>query len=266
MVIKQRNNEKTIQKRLEAIHKVLMESYGGGDKMTRSTKGNERELFARSFLKQVFPPNFRFSSGDITDTYEKRSGQVDIVGEYPSSISFPIFPEAPRLFLAEGVAFVIEVKSDLSNQWEQLLSTAEKVKSIRRKYIRQEIEEAISLLTKTGKEKKDTGMLKAADKKRGTLRYLHNEATEKIPVIGVGYNGWKNPDKVKEKLHSAIDVDAVLLIDILNFSWRNPDGRIGVSNGFQSLIAFLQYLQKYLGRTPYIGDLAWNYLIGPIEY
>ncbi len=117
-----------IMSRLDAMLALLLEAHGGGGTMSAASKGTERELFVNSFLSQVFPPHFRFGSGDITDSDENKSGQVDVVIEFPNLYSFPIWQSAPRLYLAEGVAVAIEIKSDLSNQWSEVESTAAKNK------------------------------------------------------------------------------------------------------------------------------------------
>src|SRR5262245_8045860 len=89
-----------IMTRLEAMRTVLLSAHSGGGTMSEASKGNERELFVKSFLSQVFPPHFRFGSGDITDSEENKSGQIDVVIEYPNLYSFPMWQSAPRLYLA----------------------------------------------------------------------------------------------------------------------------------------------------------------------
>ncbi|MFH1235453.1 MAG: DUF6602 domain-containing protein [Parcubacteria group bacterium] len=254
------SKEAPIKNRLEAIRNILIGSFDGGSVMSNSTKGNERELFARAFLGQVFPPNFRFASGDITDTHRQCSGQVDIVVEFPSSISFPMYPEAPRLYLAEGVAVVIEVKSDVESQWEQVKTKAEKVKLIRRKFVRQEMEADGKMLRDAGRRKKDQAMINAGEGMLSNLSWLTNDAPEKIPLIAVGYKGWRDSKKIKEVLVDTKDIDAVFIIETLSFVWKNEDGTPGVSNGFQSMIEVLEYIQRQLNKIPYNRSLAWNYL------
>jgi len=49
--------------------------------------------------------------------YSRRlSGQLDIIVEWPFFASFPAPLGTQRLYLAEAIAFVIEVKSDLRSQ------------------------------------------------------------------------------------------------------------------------------------------------------
>ena len=72
--------------------------------MSAASKGAERQAFIESFLTNVLPPTFRFGSGDATDAAGHRSGQLDVVVEYPFSPSLPSFggPGVTRLYLAES--------------------------------------------------------------------------------------------------------------------------------------------------------------------
>jgi hypothetical protein len=69
---------------------MLKGVHQAGDRLSNASKGNEREAFINGFLSQVLPPHFRFGSGDITDQHGARSGQLDIVVEYPFVPSLPI--------------------------------------------------------------------------------------------------------------------------------------------------------------------------------
>src|SRR2546423_1122598 len=106
--------------RLQAIQQSLMAQHAGGHHLPNALIGSERETFLREFLQKVFPAHHRFATGAITDSDNRLSGQVDIAVEYPFLPSFPMpGPSHERLLLAESVAAVVEVKSDLSGQWDQ---------------------------------------------------------------------------------------------------------------------------------------------------
>ena len=88
------------------------------------------------------------------------SPQCDIVIEYMNTLSFPnIFPSSARLYLAESVCAVIEVKSDISGKWKEALNTG------RRLY---------GLVRPPGST------------------FSFDPPPEKIPFFAVGYKGWKN--------------------------------------------------------------------------
>jgi hypothetical protein len=118
--------------RLAAIQDALLALHRGGGPMSSSTKGREREHFIHQFLEQVLPPVHRFGSGDIIDSSGNRSGQADIVIEHPRLPSLPHPGGKERLYLAESVAAVIEVKSDISSQWHDVEATAREIKKLRR--------------------------------------------------------------------------------------------------------------------------------------
>jgi hypothetical protein len=120
-----------VRERLSACLTQLGAAYQGGRTMSSASKGNERELFIEVFLKNVLPQAYRFGTGDITDTHGRRSGQIDLVVERSTVPSFPLVGTAiPRLYLAEGVAAAIEVKSDISSQWDEAITTATSVSSL----------------------------------------------------------------------------------------------------------------------------------------
>lgn len=119
-----------LKQRLQGIHAGLMAAYHAGGESTAACKGIEREIFVRRFLSQVLPPTFRFGFGDIIDTSKHRSGQIDIVIENPFFPSLPVVEDGPRLYLAEGVAAALEVKSDISSQWKEVVGTANKLKPL----------------------------------------------------------------------------------------------------------------------------------------
>jgi hypothetical protein len=94
---------KYIVDRLTGIHQMLMGAHRAGKPMSSSSKGSEREAFVDLFLSQVLTPQFRFGSGDATDQEGRRSGQLDVVVEYPFVPSLPIVGSMkPRLYLVEG--------------------------------------------------------------------------------------------------------------------------------------------------------------------
>ncbi len=93
--------------------------------MSSATSGQERAAFIDQFLSQAFPSPFRFGTGDATDVVGGRSGQLDVVVEFPFMPSLPIAGgSSSRLYLAESVAAVVEVKSNVGAQWNQALHTA----------------------------------------------------------------------------------------------------------------------------------------------
>ena len=149
--------------------------------MSSATKGGEREDFINKFLAEMMPLPYRFGEGDITDIKGEKSGQVEIVVEYPFLPSLPMIGGVSRLYLSEGVAAVIEVKSSIDSQWEDVKKTAAAVKKLSREF--------------------------------GATISMGDAPTPRIPVFAVGYTGWNQMETLKSKLDEEKDVDGILVID-----------------------------------------------------
>lgn len=171
-----------IIERIAGIQKMLMGIHAAGAVMSASSKGQERQQFIDHFLKQALPPIYRFGSGDATDASNHRSGQLDVVIEYPFAPNLPIGAENPtRLYLAEAVAAVVEVKSDVAGQWEEAKRTAEQLAPLQRNF---------SLSMSMGPP-----------------------PTTTIPLYVVGYKGWKKIETLREKLVDCPSVRGILVIE-----------------------------------------------------
>ena len=177
-----------LMRRLQGMQQILLGVHSGGDALTNSSRGTEREVFVNSFLKAVFPPPFRFGTGDVTDQAGRHSGQLDVVIEFPFIPSLPLQADSPRLYLAEGVAAVVEVKSDVAAQWEQVLSTAKQLRKISRNY--------------------------------GSGVSLGPRAPEKIALYAVGYRGWKDFDSVQSHFRDHPEVSGILVVESGHFYGR----------------------------------------------
>jgi hypothetical protein len=99
--------------------------------------------------------------------------------EYPFFPSVPVHRNSPRLYLAEGVAAVIEVKSNIADEWSAVLDTRDKLKPIAR---------------------------------TAHLWQTHGFVPNYIPCFAVGYEGWKQLDTVKRHLIEA-SLDGILVIE-----------------------------------------------------
>jgi hypothetical protein len=110
--------------------------------------------------------------------------QIDVVVEYPFAPSITLTDDA-RLYFAESVAAVIEVKSDVAGQWKEVERSAAALHAIQRKY--------------TG------GMAHFGGINEGVIRGT-------IPMLAVGYTGWAQPQTAAQHMQAA-GVDGVLVID-----------------------------------------------------
>jgi len=170
-----------IVKRLAGIQQILNGVHQSGVSMSSASKGSERAAFIDNFLSQVLTPQFRFGDGDATDLNDQRSGQLDVVIEYPWVPSLPIVgSNKPRLYLAEGIASVIEVKSDIAAQWNEVLHTANNLAPLKRNY--------------------SSGITAGAP------------PLDRIPLFAVGYVGWKKLETLEKHLAEG-PIDGILVID-----------------------------------------------------
>ena len=200
-----------LDRRLKGIQNSLISSYESGGGMSSASRGIEREQFIESFLRKVLPPGYRFGSGDAIDIQGNHSGQLDVVVEFTFLPSIPAIGAEPRIYLAEGIAAVIEVKSDLSKQWSEVIETSTKLRKLKREF-------QVPGFTPYGPPMKE------------------------IPIFAVGYTGWKNIETVREKTYSGV-VDGVFVIDKGLFSTRGdfPYG-LWANDGPRSLWAFISCL------------------------
>lgn len=199
-----------VMNRLQALLDFFSAMDAGGRTLSSAMKGLERELFIHYALSHIIAPPFRIGSGDITDLSGERSGQLDIVIEYGNSISFPLVcaVHTPRLYLAEGVCAVIEVKSDLQRQWKEVLDSHRRLQFIRRTY---------------------------AD------WASYGKMPQHIPHFAVGYRGWKTSETLQKKLEES-GIEGLLVLEKGLFC-----GTKYREEGPASLYAFFMALQELTG-------------------
>lgn len=171
-----------VQQRLSGLQKILNGVHQSNASLSAAAKGREREQFVDEFLRNVLPPIYRFGTGDATDAAGAKSGQLDVVVEFPFAPSLPMVGAGQnRLYLAEGVAAVIEVKSDLANQWKDVVMTARALAPLRR-----EFQSAVM---------------------------FGSGPPDRIPLFAVGYTGWKTIASIQSKLKACPEIDGALVID-----------------------------------------------------
>jgi hypothetical protein len=182
-----------IGQRLSGLQKILMGAYDAGGGFASANKGDEREVFVTLFLQNVLPPMYRFGSGEITDAKSPpaKSGQLDVVIEMPWVPSFALpFHSSVRLYPAEAVGAVIEVKSNIADQFSEVAATAAK----------------LAPLSQT---------LNGTSVVGGALE-LHVPETAQIPLYAVGFKGWATAETIGAKLLSA-ELDGILVIDSMQY-------------------------------------------------
>jgi hypothetical protein len=166
--------------RLQGIQSILMGVHSASAPLSAASKGAERQAFIEDFLGKVLPPIFRFGTGDATDQAGYLSGQLDVVVEYPFSPTLPAIG-GPRLYLAESVAAVIEVKSNASAQLSEAQRTA--------------------------------ALLAPLSRALFPVLTIGSGPSENIPLFVAGYTGWKTVDAVRRTLHANSDIAGILIIE-----------------------------------------------------
>ncbi|CAH6937166.1 conserved hypothetical protein [Vibrio chagasii] len=242
-------NNKYITQRLNGIHQQLMGAYKASCEMSSATKGSEREVFIDLFLSNVLPTIYRFGSGDITDTNSQKSGQVDVVIENPYLPSLPIVGcKELRLYLVEGVACAIEVKSDIGNQWKEVRETLKKVKKLKRNLVSYSKMSSHGVINSTSKGTKDIMhsfhiSLDGTEENKSENLLL----SPTVPFFAVGFMGWTNIETMRTHCDNE-EVDGILCIDTLQYV---SGSRFGNKNyeGVSALWHFICNLLEVTGEV-----------------
>jgi hypothetical protein len=212
-----------LKSRLEGITAILLAHHRASALLPSASKGADREVLVREFLAQIYPPQFRFGSGAIVDSTGKMSGQLDIVIEFPFLPSFPAPGGNDRLYLAESVGVVIEVKSNLSSQWKNIRRSAKQVLVLRRNW------RAHGSHDSKGEQSQ------------------HLDSISRIPYLVVSYKGPKTVKAVASTLSNLPDnerPDAVYLVESGIYSGCKLCDSTIVGSGNVGMLAFAN-------------DLAW---------
>lgn len=134
--------------------------------------------------------------------------------------SIPVPPANVRLYLSEGVAAVIEVKSNLSSQWSEVEGTTKKIKQLSRNY------EFTSYMT------------------------YGIGPTNKIPVYAVGYQGYQSRENLMKRLkdtETSAQPDGALVLEPGILVGNDvTDGGTIVATGGAALYGFIAIINAIL--------------------
>jgi hypothetical protein len=188
-----------VHDRMKAIQGILNSVHQAGASMSTASRGQERSAFIQEFLQAVMPTTYRFGSGDATDGAGHRSGQLDVVVENPFAPCVHLGVGATRLYLAEGVAAVIEVKSDVANQWDEAVQTAQQLAPLSKSYS-----------PWVGSSSQMSTVVMSPS---GPVRVTTGGSMDRVPLFVVGYTGWKQMKTIESRLSSTPSMAGVLVID-----------------------------------------------------
>ncbi|MDD4126206.1 MAG: hypothetical protein PHV39_00775 [Methanomicrobium sp.] len=99
----------------ESTAEVLLSQYNRSSLQNASTNlGRNRELFCSEFLSKVLPTKLSVKSGEIWDSSNNKTGQLDLIIRRDDAPTLHIGSD--DIYLAEGVFCVIEIKSNLTRE------------------------------------------------------------------------------------------------------------------------------------------------------
>lgn len=128
-------------------------------------KGSLRENGIRRAVAYSLPPVARMYQGEIIDPRGGHSGQLDGIVVHGTSGAVATAEEDGRIATAEGVISVLESKSDISGQWDEVLRTWDQVRQLRRY------------------DEKTHGTV--------TIGNALHDSDRGVPLIVMGRRGWK---------------------------------------------------------------------------
>jgi hypothetical protein len=110
----------------------LLAAYKRSEEAASSCKGSLREIAIREALEHLLPAGVRLYDGEIIDSFDRQSGQLDGILVHSTGTALAATQREPRIVLAEGVLGVLESKSNLASQWGEVVRTWEKLRPLRR--------------------------------------------------------------------------------------------------------------------------------------
>lgn len=224
-----------LQAKLGSVLKMLNANYEQGVNSSSAVKGMARSDFINNYLKNVIPQGLRIStSGEIIDNQNNNTGELDIIIENGYFPNIPVpSTDSTRLYFAEGVAAVIEVKSSLKGQWNEAISTGRKLHTITRSFIN------TTISSHDGPTIHINNNIKATHHLGIYKMPPQYNLIKKIPFFVVGYTGWEKLDTLESKLKESDGiVSGILQLDKGFFIGNESFKNIKI-NGSLSLLAFI---------------------------
>jgi hypothetical protein len=118
-------------------------------------RGSEREEGLKSFLEAYLPSRYTVSNGEIVDDSEQTSRQCDLVIYDRTNCPLMLAGKTYRVFPAEPVFAVVEVKSVLTNS--ELEDAVEKIRSAKRLIRHNGLIAGVIFAYKSGRKKDPIG-------------------------------------------------------------------------------------------------------------
>lgn len=109
----------------------LRGAYKKSEKAPNACKGSLREAGIRRAIEHSLPGVVHLYSGEIIDPCDRQSGQLDGILVHSSRPALATGADEDRIVPIEGVVAVLESKSNMESQWDQVIGTWEKLRNLR---------------------------------------------------------------------------------------------------------------------------------------
>ena len=240
-----------LHQKLSGVLDMLNANYQLGKYSSSAVKGVARSDFINNYLKNALPQGLRIStSGEIIDNQNNITGELDIVIENGHFPNIPVpSSDSARLYFAEGVAAVIEVKSNLKGQWDEAISTGRKLHVITRSFINTTISShngPTIYINNNIKATRHLGEYKVPPQFK---------LTKKVPFFVVGYTGWEKLDTLESKIKESDGIVSGILQLDKGFFISDETFRNSKAIGALSLLAFINAIYE---SYSYIKDTNIN--------
>ncbi|HDH1371129.1 MULTISPECIES: DUF6602 domain-containing protein [Klebsiella pneumoniae complex] len=226
-----------LYERLSSVLDMLNANYRSVKNSPSAVKGVARSDFVNNYLKSSVPQGLRIStSGEIIDNQNNCTGELDIILENGYFPNIPILNiDSARLYFAESVAAVIEVKSNLQGQWQEAVATGEKLQAITRNF---------GNSTVSSYHTGHVTILNTVFNSPNLPKVELPRILKKIPYFVVGYTGWEKNETLKAKLDDTKGVvSGILQLDrgvfISDDNFKSIE-----ANGPLSLLAFIDVIYE----------------------
>jgi hypothetical protein len=110
----------------------LLGAYKKSEEAPNACKGSLREVGIRRAIRHSLPGLVHLYSGEIIDPRNGQSGQLDGILVRTTGVALATGPDEDRVVPIEGVAAVLESKSNMKSQWKEVIRTWEKLRKLRR--------------------------------------------------------------------------------------------------------------------------------------
>jgi hypothetical protein len=181
-------------------YEMLRAAFTASERLSNASKGAVREMAARDLLQHLLPHTVRIESGDIIDVDDRQSGQLDGVVVDQRSPTLKLSVDHPAVIFAEGVLAVLEIKSNVSTQVQQVKDKYEKIAPLRPR-VKHDVKKKDRLLPITDDLEPETRDLRERINKStqeiADRAARRAEEHREFPFVIVGGRGWKVENQAK---------------------------------------------------------------------